>query len=85
MATTPQTPADVPELLAHALSRDPADNTLSSGEAALSRIVHAITDDVDALDGEQQTALARWLAAVAAETVSAERAGRRLLGLPVEE
>lgn len=85
MTATPPNPADIPTLLAHALSWDPDDATLSSGEAALSRIVHAVTADIDSLDGEQQTSLARWLSAVAAETVATERAGLQALGITVED
>ncbi|GAB3692045.1 hypothetical protein [Corynebacterium nasicanis] len=73
-----------PDLLARAMSWGPDDETLSSGEAALSRIVHAITADVGALDGSQLTQLARWLTAVATETRDAEQAGLQALGVIVE-
>ena len=53
------------EKTASALKWDPADESLSSGEGALARIVHAIAQDADLLDGAQLAAVAQALTAYA--------------------
>ena len=53
---------------------DPDDGTLSSGEAALARIMNVLLADLDALDGVQLTQLTAWLAENARVVVVAERA-----------
>lgn len=50
------------DMTAHALRWDPSDGTLSSGEGALARIVHAIARDADLLDGAQLAAVSQALA-----------------------
>ena len=60
---------------------DPDDGTLSSGEAALARIMNVLLDDLDALDGAQLTQLTAWLAENARVVVAAEQAGLASLGI----
>lgn len=68
-------------LLAPALKWDPEDGTLSGSEAALVRVVQALAAGLDALDADQQQALGDLVGAVASETLEAEQAGLRMLGL----
>lgn len=60
---------------------DPDDGTLSSGEAALARIVGVLLANLDALDGAQLTQLTAWLAENARVVIAAERAGLASLGI----
>ena len=53
--------------------------SLSSGEAALTRIILRLTDDIDLLDGRQQEELVEWLSAVADATRNAEQAGLQMI------
>lgn len=64
-----------------AAHHDPDDGTLSSGEAALARIVGVLLANLDALDGAQLTQLTAWLAENARYVVAAERAGLASLGI----
>lgn len=68
-------------LLAPALKWSPADGTLSGSEAALARIVQVLAADLDALDADQQQALSDLVGVFASETLEAEQAGLRMLGL----
>lgn len=68
-------------LLAPALKWDSEDGTLSGSEAALARVVQALAAGLDALDADQQQALGDLVGAVASETLEAEQAGLRMLGL----
>ena len=68
-------------LLAPVLKWDSDDGTLSGSEAALVRIVQALAADLDALDADQQQALGDLVEGVASETLEAEQAGLRMLGL----
>ena len=66
-------------ILQTALTWDPADSTLSSGEAALARIMAPLADDIHLLDGRQLTAVQAWITAVTDTTVEAEAVGRAML------
>lgn len=68
-------------LLAPALKWDSEDGTLSGGEAALARVIQVLAADFDALDADQQQALGDLVEGVASETLEAEQAGLRMLGL----
>lgn len=70
-----------PPRIARALTWDPADSSLASGEAALARIVHALDADLGALDGAELEQLTRWVAQRAIATAEAEQAGLRAMGI----
>lgn len=67
--------------LSRAINWDADDATLSGSERALAAVVSALVADFDALDGEQQRAIADVLAHQAADTERAEAAARKILGL----
>ena len=70
-----------PPRIARALTWDPADSSLSSGEAALARIVHALDADLGALDGAELQDLTKHVAQRAIATAEAEQAGLQAMGL----
>ena len=68
-------------VLSRAATWDSTDATLSGSERALAAVVSALVADFDALDGEQQRAIADVLTRQAADTERAEAESRKLLGL----
>lgn len=68
-------------LLSRAATWDSSDATLSGSERALAAVVSALVADFDALDGEQQRAIADVLSRQAEDTERAEAEARKLLGL----
>lgn len=66
-------------MLSKALSWDPEDATLSSGERALTTIVHCLTAYFDVLDGAQQRTLVTALKTQTEATEKAEDYARQLL------
>ena len=67
--------------LSRATEWDAGDATLSGSERALAAVVSALVADFDALDGEQQRAIADVLTRQAEDTERAEAEARALLGL----
>lgn len=67
--------------LSRAINWDADDATLSGSERALAAVVSALVADFDALDGEEQRAIADVLTRQAEDTESAEAAARKILGL----
>ena len=78
--TTRELISDHP-LLSRAATWDSSDATLSGSERALAAVVSALVADFDALDGEQQRAIADVLSRQAEDTERAEAEARKLLGL----
>lgn len=68
-------------VLSRAVRWDASDATLSGSERALAAIVAALVADFDALDGEQQRAVADVLVRQAEDTERAEAEAREILGL----
>ena len=68
-------------VLSRAAEWDSSDATLSGSERALAAVVSALVADFDALDGEQQRAIADVLTRQAADTERAEAESREILGL----
>lgn len=68
-------------LLSRAVVWDASDATLSGSERALAAVVSALVADFDALDGEQQRAVADVLTRQAEDTERAEAQSREILGL----
>ena len=68
-------------VLSRAATWDSSDATLSGSERALAAVVSVLVADFDALDGEQQRAIADVLTRQAEDTERAEAEARALLGL----